>query len=111
MSAIYTSLARANGRGSAGQCPAPAFAKTPAARESVSRVAAAAGAPASAPAATFSPDGTEQLSLRLLRAEFAQLRDAAHTYYLHSHHAQMTPEGRAAGERLVALLAHAGLVP
>lgn len=34
------SLARANGWGSAGECPASACAKTPAARERVSRVAA-----------------------------------------------------------------------
>jgi hypothetical protein len=33
------SLARANGWGSAGQCPASGIAKTPAAREQVSRVA------------------------------------------------------------------------
>lgn len=37
----HTSLARANGRGSAGQCPASHGAKTPAAREQASHLVAA----------------------------------------------------------------------
>lgn len=38
----FFSLARVKGWGSAGQCPAPTFAKTPAVRESARRVAALA---------------------------------------------------------------------
>ena len=41
----YKSLARANGWGSAGQCPAPLHAKTPAERKRVCRVAAAGQQP------------------------------------------------------------------
>ena len=39
---LYTRLTRANGWGSAGQCPAPSYAKTPAVRERVCHVVAAA---------------------------------------------------------------------
>lgn len=110
MAALHKSLARANGRGLAGECPAWNGAKTPAARESACRVAAVAEAPASDPAATYSADATAHLSLRLLRAEYAQLREAARMYYVQSHAAGLTPEARAAGERLVGLLGHAALV-
>lgn len=106
MAAIHHSLTRANGWGSAGECPAPAFAKTPAARESGAASRRSAG---EADGTTF-PDGTEQLSLRLLRAEFAQLREAARDYYLHSDLATLTREGAEAADRLVRLLGHAELV-
>jgi hypothetical protein len=64
MAAIYDSLARANGRGSAGECPASHSAKTPfsfsAVRESVCRVAAGVQARATAPALTHLPDASAQ---------------------------------------------------
>lgn len=59
MAALY-SLARANGRGSAGQCPATTCAKTPAVRESVCRVAAGVEARANAPALTHPADASAQ---------------------------------------------------
>lgn len=56
MANIYSSLAQANGRGSAGECPALHDAKTPfslvAVREPVCRVAAGIEAVAAAPALT-----------------------------------------------------------
>jgi len=45
-----TRLTRANGWGSAGQCPAPTYAKTPAIREQARHVVAAGRTPASASA-------------------------------------------------------------
>ena len=65
MAAIYDSLARANGRGLAGECPATVDAKTPfpfpAVRESVCRVAAGVQARATAPALTHPADASAQL--------------------------------------------------
>lgn len=64
MAALYDSLARANGRGSAGKCPASHSAKTPfpfpAVRESVCRVAAGVQARLTAPALTHLPDASAQ---------------------------------------------------
>jgi hypothetical protein len=64
MAALQDSLARANGRGSAGQCPASHSAKTPfpltAVRESVCRVAAGVQARATAPALTHPAGASAQ---------------------------------------------------
>ncbi len=98
MAAIH-SLARANGRGSAGQCPASHGAKTPALRESVSRVAAGVTARCYAPALTHPADGTASIL-----QELAELRAAALAYYTHSDLTALTREGLDASDRLARLL-------
>jgi hypothetical protein len=103
MAAIHDSLARANGWGSAGQCPATHAAKTPAVRESVSRVAAVAGAAATASAATHPADGTAHLLEQL-----AELRAVARTYYAHSDLTRLTRDGAEAADRLAKLLGYPG---
>jgi len=105
MAPIYDSLARANGRGSAGECPALHSAKTPfslvAVRELASRVAAGVKARANAPALTHPADGTAQLIQQL-----AELRDAARRDYVRSDLTSITPEGIEAADQLAQLLGY-----
>lgn len=99
MAALHDSLARANGRGSAGQCLASHDAKTPAVRESVCRVAAGVQARSTAPALTHPADASAQLIQQL-----AELRAAALAYYRHSDLTSLTRDGVEAADRLAALL-------
>lgn len=109
MRAIHHSLARANGRGSAGQCPAGTCAKTPAARESGASSRRSLDG-ANHPGGDHFPDVTAQLSNRLLRAELAQLREAARDYYVRSDLNHLDRDSMEAADRLVRLLGHAELV-
>jgi len=109
MRAIHHSLTRANGWGSAGQCPATPSAKTPAARASDAssrRSPSGANRTGDVPCA----DVTVQLQNRLLRAELAQLRNAARDYYTRSDLNHLDRDSMEAADRLVRLLAHAELV-
>jgi hypothetical protein len=108
MDAIHHSLARANGWGSAGQCPATPSAKTPAARESGATSWRSSGC-ANSLDGDASPDGTAQpADIHLLRAELAQLRQAAYDYYVQSDMTHLTRDGSEVADRLARLLIRAG---
>jgi hypothetical protein len=103
MAAIQHSLARANGWGSAGQCPAIPSAKTPAARESGATSWRSSGGRIR-PGGDASPDGTAQLFQ--LQAELEALRAAACAYYVRSDLRRNTAAGQAAADHLAQLLGY-----